>query len=180
MVYRLADEVDCLLFEVGGICLIAFADLLRYSGGRLLGSEHVRPQFGEGVHVEGQVIALVFVARHGGVDEVVELSEGVDILPHLSVRSVEDVGAVLVDVYALHLLGIDVACDIGALVDDEHAFAPFIEFVCADGAVKAAADDEIVVHKFFLKLFFAAEKLALYADGDGAVAHVVDGGVEDF
>ena len=84
------------------------------------------------------------------------------------------------DIYSLYIFSIDIARIIGALIEDKQPFATFCRFVCADGAVKAAADDEIVVHKFFLKLFFAAEKLALYADGYGAVAHVVDGGVEDF
>ena len=85
------------------------------------------------------------------VGVAVELRELVDVLPHSLVVGVEDVGAVAVDVDALHLFGVDVACDMTALVDDEAALAGFLGLMGKYRAVQASANDKIIV--LFSSLF---------------------------
>ena len=85
------------------------------------------------------------VVCHGAVHIVVELGELVDVVPHAPIAGVEDVGAILVDVDTVDLLGIDIAGDMIALVDDEALLARLLGFVREHGAGKAGADDEVIV-----------------------------------
>ena len=57
----------------------------------------------------------------------------------------EDVGAVAVDLDALDVLGVDVAGDVVAAVDDQDRLAGALGGVGKDGARKAGTDDEIIV-----------------------------------
>ena len=54
-------------------------------------------------------------------------------------------GAVLVDVDALDPLGVDVAGDVVAAVDDENGLAGLARGVGEDGSGQAGTDDEVVV-----------------------------------
>ena len=85
------------------------------------------------------------VVCHGAVHVVVELGELVDVVPHAPVAGVEDMGAVLVDVDAVDLLGIDIAGDMIALVDDEALLACLLCFVREHGTGETSADDEVIV-----------------------------------
>ena len=85
------------------------------------------------------------VVGHRAVGVAVELRELVYILPHGLVVGVEDVGTIAVDVDALHRLGVDVARDVAALVEDEAALARLLGLVGEHCAVQAGADDEIIV-----------------------------------
>ena len=58
------------------------------------------------------------VIRHRRIGVAVEFREPVDILPRGLVVGVENMGTVAVDVDALPLLGVDVACNVAALVND--------------------------------------------------------------
>ena len=121
------------------------AALLVYFGLCLGWSAHA-PQLVEGVHVEGQVVELALVAGQGGVDKVVELGKLVDILPHLAVAGVEDVGTVLVYPYIVNELAVEVATCVLAFVNDEAAFTGFGGLVGKHRAKETAANYEIIVH----------------------------------
>lgn len=113
-----AHEGKRLLLEVRGI-----ADVL---GGHLLGDlglcvgrrDDARPHLGEGVHVEGHVVHVAVEVGDRRVNVVVELGEAVDVVPDVLHGGVEDVRAVAVDLDALDVLGVDIAGDVIAAIDD--------------------------------------------------------------
>ena len=140
-----AHEGQGLLLEV---CRLA--DVL---GGHLLGDlglcvgrrDDARPHFGEGVHVEGHVIHAAVEVGDRRVDVVVELGEAVDVVPDVLHGGVEDVRAVAVDLDALDVLGVDVASDVVAAVDDQDRLAGALGGVGEDGARETGTDDEVIV-----------------------------------
>ena len=97
------------------------------------------------MYIEGQGVELALVIGHGGVGEAVEFRELVDIIPNGAVIGVENMGTVDVDVDALDLLGVDIAGDVGPLVDDQDLFAGLQSLPGADRAVKTRADDQIII-----------------------------------
>lgn len=140
-----ADERQRLLLEV-----LRLADVL---GGNLLGDlclgvgrrDDARPHLGEGVHVEGHVVHAAAEVGDRRVDVVVELGEAVDVVPDVLHGGVEDMSAVAVDLDALDVLGVDVAGDVVASVDDQDRLAGALGGVGEDGAREAGADDEVIV-----------------------------------
>ena len=140
-----AHEGQRLLLEVGWL-----ADVL---GGHLLGDlclgicrrDDARPHLGEGVHVEGHVVHVAVEVGDRRVDVVVELGKAVDVVPDVLHGGVEDVGAVAVDLDALNVLGVDVAGDVVAAVDDQDRLAGALGGIGEDGARKAGTDDEVIV-----------------------------------
>ena len=140
-----ADERQRLLLEV-----LRLADVL---GSNLLGDlcfgicrrDNTRPHLGEGVHVEGHVVHVAVEVGDRRVDVVVELGEAVDVVPDVLHGGVEDVGAVTVDLDALDVLGVDVARDVVAAVNNQDRFADALGCVGKDGARKAGTDDEVIV-----------------------------------
>ena len=140
-----ADERQCLLLEV---CRLA--DVL---GGHLLGDlglgvrrrDDARPHLGEGVHVEGHVVHVAVEVGYRRVDVVVELGEAVGVVPDVLHGGVEDMRAVAVDLDALDVLGVDVAGDVVAAVDDQDRLAGAPGGVGEYGAREAGTDDEVIV-----------------------------------
>ena len=140
-----ADERQRLLLEVGRL-----ADVL---GGHLLGDlglgvgrrDDARPHLGEGVHVEGHVVHVAVEVGDRRVDVVVELGEAVYVVPDVPHGGVEDMRTVAVDLDALDVLGIDVAGDVIAAIDDQDRLAGALGGVGEDGAREAGADDEVIV-----------------------------------
>ena len=139
-----ANEGDGLLLQILGLGDAGGALLLLDLGLGLLRRDHT-PHLIKGIHVEGQRIELALVIGHGGVGEPVEGGELVDVVPDLGVVGVEDVSAVDVDVDALHLFGVDVAGDVGALVDDQNLLAGVSGGAGAHSTVQAGADDQIII-----------------------------------
>ena len=82
--------------------------------------------------------------RHRRVHVVVELGKAIHVLPDVLHRGVEDVGTVLVDVDPLNILGVDIARDVVASIDDEHRLPSLLRGIGEHGAGKARADDQIV------------------------------------
>ena len=140
-----SHEGQRLLLKVGRL-----ADVL---GGHLLGDlclcvrrrDDARPHLGEGVHVEGHVVHVTVEVGDRRVDVVVELGEAVDVVPDVLHGGVEDMRAVAVDLDALDVLGVDVAGDVVAAVDDQDRLAGALGGVGKDGARKAGTDDEVIV-----------------------------------
>ena len=140
-----ANERQRLLLKV-----LRLADVL---GGHLLGNlclgvcrrDDARPHLGEGVHVEGHVVHVALEVGDRRVDVVVELSEAVDVVPDALHGGVEDVGAVAVDLDTLDVLGVDVAGDVVAAVDDQDRLSGALGGIGEYGARKAGTDDEIIV-----------------------------------
>ena len=140
-----ADERQRLLLEV-----LRLADVL---GGHLLGDlglgvgrrDDARPHLGEGVHVEGHVVHAAAEVGDRRVDIIVELGEAVDVVPDVLHGGVEDMRAVAVDLDALDVLGVDVAGDVIAAIDDQDRLAGAFSGIGKDGARKAGTDDEVIV-----------------------------------
>tara|TARA_Y100000780_G_scaffold232562_1_gene266300 strand:- start:7659 stop:7925 length:267 start_codon:yes stop_codon:yes gene_type:complete len=83
----------------------------------------------ESIHIERQIVELSFVVSDGGIDEVIEACELVDVVPDFFGVCMEDVSAILVNVDALNLFTMDIATEMGAFVDDKTAFSAFVGFV---------------------------------------------------
>ena len=125
--------------EVCGLGLLALDDL--DSLGRGADAPHLR----ERVHVERQVIQLVLVDGHGAVHIVVELGESVDVIPHRAQGGVEDVRAVAVHVDALHVLGVNVAGDMVAAIDDQAGLAELGSLMAENRRRDAGTDNQIII-----------------------------------
>ena len=82
---------------------------------------------------------------HGGVGVAVELGKAVHIIPDGAVIGMENVGAIAVDVDVLHALGVDVAADVAALVDDQHGLTGVHSLTGKGRAKQAGAHDQIIV-----------------------------------
>lgn len=139
-----ADERQRLLLEV-----LRLADVL---GGHLLGDlglgvgrrDDARPHLGEGIHVEGHVVHAAVEVGDRRVDVVVELGEAVYVFPDVLHGGVEDMRTVAVDLDALDFLGIDVAGDVIAAIDDQDRPAGALGGIGKDGARKAGTDDKVI------------------------------------
>ena len=114
-----ADERQRLLLEVGRLSDVLGGHLLCDLGLGVRRRDDVRPHLGEGVHVEGHVVHVAMEVGYRRVDVVVELGEAVDVVPDVPHGGVEDVRAVAVDLDALDVLGVDVAGDVVAAIDDQ-------------------------------------------------------------
>ena len=112
-----------------------------------LGGGDDAPHLIEGVHVKGQVVQLALVVGHGGIGVAVELGIAVDIVPHGFVVGVEDMRAVAVHGDTGDVLGIDVACNVAALVDNKAGLAGIGGLAGKDGTEQAGTDDQIIIHK---------------------------------
>lgn len=140
-----AHEGQRLLLQI-----LRFADVL---GGNLLGDfclgvrrrDDTGPHLGKGVHVKGHVVHVAVEVGDRRVDVVVELGKTVDVVPDVFHGGVEDVGTVAVDLDALDVLGIDVAGNVIAAVDDQDRLAGALSSIGKDGARKAGTDDEVIV-----------------------------------
>lgn len=140
-----ADERQRLLLEV-----LRLSDVL---GGHLLGNlglgvcwrDDARPHLGEGVHVEGHIVHVAVEVGYRRVDVVVELGEAVDVVPNILHGSVEDMRAVAVDLDALDVLGVDIAGNVIAAIDDQDRLAGALGGIGKDGARKAGTDDKVIV-----------------------------------
>ena len=83
-------------------------------GGSLLRRNHA-PHLIKGIHVERQRVKLALVVGYRRVRKAVELGKLGDIIPDLFVVGMEDMCAVLMDVNALNVLGINIARNIGGV-----------------------------------------------------------------
>lgn len=118
-----AHEGQRLLLEVGRLADVLGSHLLGDLGAGVGRRDDARPHLGEGVHVEGHVVHVTVEVGDRRVDVVVELGEAVDVVPDVFHGGVEDVRAVTVDLDALDVLGVDVAGDVVAAVDDQDRLA---------------------------------------------------------
>jgi len=140
-----ADERQRLLLEVRRLADVLGGHLLGDLGAGVGRRDDARPHLGEGVHVEGHVVHVAVEVGDRRVDVVVELGEAVDVVPDVLHGGVEDMCAVAVDLDALDVLGVDVAGDVVASVDDQDRLAGALGGVGEDGARKTGSDDEVIV-----------------------------------
>ena len=140
-----AHEGQRLLLEVGRFVDVFGGHLLSDLGAGVCRRDDARPHLGEGVHVEGHVVHVTVEVGDRRVDVVVELGEAVDVVPDVFHGGVEDVRAVAVDLDALDVLGVDVAGDVIAAVDNQDRLAGALGGIGKDGARKAGTDDEVIV-----------------------------------
>lgn len=139
-----ANQAQSLLLQILRIGDVQLRHLLGDLG-LGLGRGADAPHPGEGVHVEGQIVGFIVVDRDGGIDEIVELRKLVNIIPHLFIAGVENVGTVDVNVDVRHLFGIDVAGNVAAAVNHQTAFAFFRQLMGKNSTVKTGTDDQIII-----------------------------------
>ena len=139
------NEGERLLLEVGRLTDALSDHLLGDLGASVGWRDDTGPHLGERIHVERHVVHLSAKVGHRRVHVVIELSEAVHVVPHVPHRGVEDVGAVAMNVDALHLLGVDVAGDVVATVNDEDGLARLARGVGENGAGQAGTDNEVIV-----------------------------------
>ena len=82
-------------------------------------------------------------------DERAKLYDRIDKVPHLFVRSMENVCAVFMYVYSFDVFTIYVASQMVALVDNKTSLALFCQFVSHHGSVESGTNNKIVVFSFF-------------------------------
>lgn len=140
-----ADHLQGLFLQVLRGALGAFLPLAGQLGLGFFRGVHA-PDLLEGVHVEGEVVKAALVAGHGHVDIIVHGAESLDVGPDLGVAGMEDMRAVAVHIDALDGLGVGVAADVGAAVNDQAMLACPAGLLGKDGAVEACADDEVIIH----------------------------------
>ena len=140
-----AHEGQRLLLEVCWLANVLGGYLLGDFGLGIGRRDDARPHLGEGVHVKGHVVHVAVEVGDRRVDVVVELGKAVDIVPDVFHRGVENMRAVTVDLDALDVLGVDVAGDVIAAIDDEDRLASALGGIGKDGARKAGTDDEVIV-----------------------------------
>lgn len=139
-----ADERQRLLLEVLRLADVLGSHLLGDLGLGVCRRDDARPHLGEGVHVEGHVVDVAVEVGDRRVNVVVELGEAVDVVPDVLHRGVEDMCAVAVDLDALDVLGVDVAGDVVAPIDDQDRLAGALGGIGKDGARKAGTDDKVI------------------------------------
>ena len=122
----LHEPLEDVAAHEGQRLLLKVCRLANVLGGYLLSNlclgigrrDDARPHLGEGVHVKGHVVHVAVEVGDRRVNVVVELREAVDVVPDVFHRGVENMCAVTVDLDALDVLGIDVAGDVIAAIDD--------------------------------------------------------------
>ena len=150
-----ADEGNGLLLQISGLGDPGGGALTGDLCLGLLGSHHA-PHPVEGVHVEGQGVELAVVVGHGGVGVAVELGKAVHIIPDSAVVGMENMGAVAVDIDVFDGLGVDIAADVAALVDDQHGLSGIRRRPGKGRAEQTGTHDQIIViHRasFFQSVF---------------------------
>ena len=109
--------------------------------GKRLGRGPYPPHLVKGVHVKRQVVHFTLVVGNGTVGVAVKISKLVDIVPNLLIRSMENVGAVLVDLDAVNLLRIDVSGNVGTLFNYLDVLAPLGRLISKGGTKQAGTDN---------------------------------------
>ena len=139
---------DCLFFQI----LRFTGDFLPLLGNlcRGLFRRHHAPHSVEGVHVERQAVEFSVVIGHRRVGKPVERRKAVHIVPDLPAVGMEDMCPVDMDLDSLHVFGIDVACDIGTLINDKDLLSGLRRFPGKHRAVQSRADNQIIIHDLSL------------------------------
>ena len=132
--------------DTGGECYRRFlaGDEAGGFGNVLLRRGHA-PHPVEGVRVERQVVDFTVIIRDGAVGIPVERDKSVHEVPYLLVVRVENVGPVLVHMDPFHFLAVDIAAQMGALLDHQAGLACLPRLVGEGGAEEARTDDQIVI-----------------------------------
>ena len=93
------------------------------------------------MHIKGQGVQPALVIGDRRIDKVIELCKPVDIRPDGRIVCMEDMRAVAVHLDALDLLGVQVARDVGALIDHEAFLPGFVQLLGCRCAVQTGAYD---------------------------------------
>ena len=131
---------------------------------RLLGSGNA-PQLVEGVHIEWQIIEFAVIVCYRRVDIWHKLDNGIDPLPDLLIRGVEDMRAVVMDCHTVIIGTIEVAADVITAVDDLHPLTRLHGAPSHHRAEEPRANDKVVVISAILP---AQHSLGTRSDIQGA------------
>ena len=137
-------QIARLYYTLGPHLREGLCALLRNLDRRLLG-RHRPPHLEERVHVERQIVEPSLVVGHRRVGISVEGHDTVHEVPHPFVGRMENVCAILVHMDSLHILTVDVAAQVGPLVDHQATLAVPSGEVGKGGAKEAGAHDQVVV-----------------------------------
>ena len=134
----------------------SFARLLDLCLGLLRG--HHTPHLVEGVHIEGQAVQFPMIIGHRGIGKAVEFRKSVYITPNLPIVSMENMGAIDMDVDALHRFGVNIAGDVIPALDDQHGFSRVVGLPGKHRAEQSRTHHQIIVmlhnsRSFLVRLF---------------------------
>ena len=143
-----AHKRERLFFEIRGLAAVQdgerFGLLLLDFRLCFCRSQHA-PHLVERVHVEWQVVKLSLVVGNGAVRVAVKFHDGIHEVPHLLVAGMEDVRAVLMDVYPLDVFAIDVTAQLGSFVYDKAFLARLVGAIGKCSPKQTRTDDEVIV-----------------------------------
>ena len=103
-------------------------------GPRLLRSRNT-PHLVEGVHIEGKVVQFPLVIGDGRIRVPVERNEGIHEIPDLFVGRMENMGPICVDMDSFDFPAVQIAAQLGTLVDDKAALPLLLRKMGERGAV---------------------------------------------
>ena len=95
------------------------------------------------------------VVGYRAVGIAVELGKLIDIVPHALIIGVEDMRPIAVDIDALYRLGIDVACNVAALVHHQAALTRPMGLLCKHRTKQAGTHDQIIILLHNINLLYS-------------------------
>ena len=90
----------------------------------------------------------------------VELHYGIDELPYFLIGGMKDMGTIFMDVDVFHQLTIDIAAQVGTLVDDQAPLVMPASHAGKGGSEQAGTDNQIVIrfHGCIYECFFSVSQ----------------------
>ena len=107
------------------------------------------PHFIKGIHIERQRIQLTVIVGDRAVGEPVEFSKPGNIIPDFFIVGMENMGTVFMHVDAFHVFCINIAGNIGPLVNDKDRLACRFCLLGKNSAEQTGAYNQIILHKSF-------------------------------
>ena len=118
LVYISSHKADGLLLKVLRLTCYNLLLLIDYS--LCLFRCGYSPHLAEGVHVERKVVCFTLVICNRAVCISVKLTETVYIVPYLSIAGMENMGAILVDMYSFHVLTVHISTYVVSLLHNQY------------------------------------------------------------
>ena len=120
------------------------------------------PHAAEGIHIKGHVVHLALIISHRAVGVAVELRQGIYEFPHLPVARMEDMGAVLVHMNALHVLAVHVSAYVVPLLHHQTALFVLSGVPGKHTCIQTASHQYIIVFFHIRICSFASRSLCFH------------------
>ena len=132
-----SHKAYCLLLEI--LRLACYGALLLIYLSLSLCRSSYSPHLIECVHIERHVIHLAFIIGNRAVRIPVKFNERIYKIPYFLIACMENVCAVLMYMYALHILTVDIAAKVLPLLNYKALFPCLCCIICDNPVVKSAS-----------------------------------------